>query len=102
MDANPRGLCETPQEPSTPQLSVSSDNEVTVSWNAATDGVKYEVVWDNGSFWESDPRESLAVTERSSFTTERLGSLVTYRFAVRAVSECGQSNYSPSASIYVP
>lgn len=66
------------------------DNKVTISWAASRyQDVEYEVVWDEGSFWEKEPRSTLGKARSNSFTTEMLRPLMTYRFSVRATNRCG-------------
>lgn len=84
-----------------PSLSVDAQNRVTLRWNGSL-GMKYQVAWDKGNFFEDAPRESYAVTERSSFTTDPLAAGTKYRFAVRSISESGMSPYSPAAEINIP
>lgn len=81
---------------------LSADRRVKMTWPAsAYTDVKYEVAWDDGSFWEKEPRLKLAEIQATSFATEALNPLVTYRFSVRAINSCGTGPWAEAVAVTV-
>lgn len=61
------------------------------------------MAWDEGSFWlDEGARQVLTRVDESVYVSPQLNPLVTYRFSVRPINDCGNGPFSEDAFIYVP
>lgn len=90
-----------------PVVTLNADSSATIAWNskALRSGEfdhSFEVAWDSGSYWEEAPRQDVVRVKKSPYVWSDLNPLVTYRFAVRALNDCGAGPYSESNFVVVP
>lgn len=98
------GICRVPRKVEQPVVTLNSDMSATIAWNSkplqsAEFDHSYEVVWDDGAFWEAEPRSDIIRVKKSPYVWKDLNPLVTYRFAVRALNDCGAGPFSESSSV---
>jgi len=97
--------CQVPRQVEKPVASLNQDNSAVIAWSSqqpsvdAKNAVTYQVAWDSGSFWEDAPRQDLTTVMTSPFVWADLNPLVTYRFAVRAINDCGAGPFSVSTDL---
>jgi len=79
---------------------MGNDYNAVIAWDSSNSmqsaefSVTYQVAWDKGSFWEDDARLDVTSAKTSPFVWADLKPLMTYRFAVRAVNDCGAGPFS--------
>lgn len=101
------GDCPVPRAAETPVVTLNADLSATISWDSApaknaAAGYTYEVSWDAGEYWVEAPRQDIVRVNQSPYVWGDLNPLVTYRFAVRVVNDCGAGPFSESNYVVVP
>ena len=108
VDGSTTGICRVPRQVEQPVATLNkADYSATIAWTSNNSmassefAVKYQVAWDSGSFWENAPRQDVTSAMQSPMVWGGLKPLETYRFAVRAVNDCGAGAWSKSKAVTV-
>lgn len=96
-----------PRSVEKPVVTLNADSSATIAWDSkplesGEFDHSYEVAWDAGEFWTDAPRQGVIRVKKSPYVWSDLNPLVTYRFAVRALNDCGAGPFSESNFVVVP
>jgi hypothetical protein len=98
--------CVLPHSAEQPVVTLNADLSATIAWNTVSTSdaspYTYEVAWDAGDYWVDSPRQEVVRVDSSPYVWGNLNPLVTYRFAVRVVNDCGAGPFSESNYVVVP
>ena len=83
--------CDTPNNPSGVSATAQSTSEILVSWNSVSGANSYEVYRSTSSY---GTYSQVGTTTSKSYLTTGLTASTTYYYKVKAVNNCGMSDFS--------